>query len=691
MSSEKNKRYTAKELSWLSFNERVLQEAYDENNPLLERIRFLGIFASNLDEFYQVRVSNLKHKLLISKEKEPALAKQIHQQLELIQQRTEELNDRFYTIYNRLMLRLAKHKIFVLNETQLSPFHQDWLKKYFKQEIKPHIFPIILNEEIDLLHSLSTHNSNLIIELRKHKKIQRLAILPIHSDVLPRFIVLPKEKYKRHQSIVLLDNVLRFCLSDIFSDTVFDYDEINAYSIRMTRDAEYDLITEVEYSLLEQMSSSLKQRLTAQPVRFLYEKSMPKNLLKMLKKRLHITNLDLVEEGGRYLSFKHLLQFPALGHKKLVNAPLPEIKHPQLKSERIIFDAISKKDILLYYPYHSFSVICEVLRQASFDPHVVSIKINLYRVAHQSLIIEALLNAANNGKQVTVIIELQARFDEEANIHWAKRLTENNIKVVFSSPGFKIHSKLFLITRSENNTLVDYAHIGTGNFHEKTAKIYTDFALLTKNQLLTEEVKRVFRFIEMPFGPTKFSYLLVSPVNVRKRLEFLIEREIKNAAQGKKSGIILKINNLVDEEMIELLYKASQAGVSIKMIIRGMCSLRAGVKGLSENIQIISIVDRFLEHPRVYYFANDGDPDVYISSADWMTRNLDRRIEVGAPLLDPEVKQCVIDILQIQLADNVKARIIDSEEKNIYVQNNEKTCRSQLAIYEYLAARANEK
>ncbi|KGQ28625.1 polyphosphate kinase 1 [Gallibacterium anatis] len=686
-----NECYTLKELSWLAFNERVLQEAYDESNPLLERIHFLGIFASNLDEFYQVRVSNLKHKLLISKEKDSSSAKHIRIQLERIQQRTEALNDRFNDIYSRLMLRLAKHKIFVLNETQLSPFHQEWLKKYFKKEIKPHIFPIILNEEIDLLHSLSTHNSNLIIELRKHKKIQHLAILPIPSDILVRFIVLPKEKYKRYESIVLLDNVLRFCLSDIFSDTVFDYDEINAYSIRMTRDAEYDLVTEVEYSLLEQMSSSLKQRLTAQPVRFLYEKSMPKNLLKMLKKRLHITNLDLVEAGGRYLSFKHLLQFPSLGHKSLVNTPLPAIKHPQLKKERIIFDAITKKDLLLYYPYHSFDVICETLRQASFDPNVIAIKINLYRVARHSLIIEALLNAANNGKQVTVIIELQARFDEEANIHWAKRLTESNIKVVFSPAGFKIHSKLFLITRNENGKLVDYAHIGTGNFHEKTATLYTDFALLTKNKEITEEVKRVFRFIEMPFSPTKFSYLLVSPINVRKRLAHLINREIKNTEKGRKSGIILKINNLVDEEMIDLLYKASQAGVVIKMIVRGMCSLKAGVPGLSENIHIISIIDRFLEHPRVYYFENNGNPEVYISSADWMTRNLDRRIEVGAPLLDSDAKQCVIDILNIQLADNVKARIIDSNEQNNYVRNDEEQCRSQLAIYDYLSAKSNEK
>lgn len=678
--------YTSKELSWLAFNERVLQEAYDESNPLLERIRFLGIFASNLDEFYQVRFANLKHKLLIIREQESLPAQQIRSQLEVIQKRTEKLNQKFDDIYSRLMLRLAKHKIFLLNENQLTLYHQNWLKEYFKHELKQHIFPIILNEDIDLLQSLSAHNSNLIIELKKNKKIQTLAILPIPSDTISRFIVLPKERYKRHQGIILLDNALRFCLADIFADAIFDYDEITAYSIKMTRDAEYDLITEVEYSLLELMSSSLKQRVTAQPVRFLYEKSMPKNLLKMLKQRLNISNLDSVEAGERYLSFKHLLQFPDLGKTELLNTPLPIIPHPQLQNERIILDAISKKDLLLYYPYHSFNVVCELLRQASFDPNVTTIKINLYRVAKKSRIIEALMNAANNGKRVTVIIELQARFDEEANINWAKRLTDSNIKVVFSSPGFKIHSKLFLITRRENNQLIDYAHIGTGNFHEGSARIYTDFALLTKNSNITEEVKRVFRFIEMPFNPTKFSRLLVSPINVRNRLTSLINREIIHARAGKRSGIILKINNLVDPQTVDLLYKASQAGVKINMIIRGMCSLRAGIKGLSDNISIISIIDRFLEHPRVYYFENAGNPDVYISSADWMTRNLDRRIEVGTPLLDADTKQCVIDILNIQLSDNVKARVIDAEEQNCYVRNDLPRCHSQLAIHNYLSS-----
>lgn len=680
-----NYSYTSKELSWLAFNERVLQEAGDESNPLLERIRFLGIFASNLDEFYQVRFANLKHKLLIIKEKESLPAKKIKEQLNVIQKKTEKLNAQFDKIYKRLILRLAKHKIFLLNETQLSAFHQEWLKEYFRKTIKSHIFPIILNDEIDLLQSLSTHNSSLIIELRKNKKLQNIAILPIPSDKIARFIVLPKQKYKRQQGIILLDNALRFCLPEIFADTIFDYDEIQAYSIKMTRDAKYDLITEVEYSLLESMSSSLKQRVTAEPVRFLYEKSMPKALLKLLKERLHIGPFDSIEAGERYLSFKHLLQFPDLGHHELVNPPLSIITHPLLKKERIILDAINKQDILLYYPYHSFNVICELLRQASFDPYVTHIKINLYRVAKNSRIVEALINAANNGKSVTVVIELQARFDEEANISWAKHLTDNNIHVVFSSPGFKIHSKLFLITRKEQDKIINYAHVGTGNFHENTAKVYTDFALLTKNEHITEEVNRVFRFIEMPYSPTKFEHLLVSPINIRKRIKALITQEIKNAKKGKKSGIILKLNNLVDQEVVDLLYQASQAGVPIKMIIRGMCSLRAGITGISDNIHIISIIDRFLEHPRVYYFENNGNPNIYLSSADWMTRNLDRRIEVGIPLYDEYIKKVVIDILNIQLCDNVKARIIDAEEKNEYVKNDAPACRSQLVIHDYLS------
>ncbi|PJG86547.1 polyphosphate kinase 1 [Conservatibacter flavescens] len=677
-------KYTAKEISWLAFNERVLQEAADENNPLLERIRFLGIFASNLDEFYQVRFANLKHQLLLIPKQHSEQAKQIRSYIKSIQKRTEELNKKFSEIYNRLMLRLAKHKIFLINENQLSSYHQNWLKDYFRKEIKKYIFPIILNEEIDLSTSLSSHNSNLIVVLKKNNKITQLAVLPIPSDKIPRFVVLPKERYKRHQRIILLDNILRLCLEDLFSNSVFKYDEINAYAIRMTRDAEYDLITEVEYSLLELMSSSLKQRIAAQPVRFLYEKTMPKALLNLLKERLNMTSLDSIEAGERYLSFRHLLQFPSLDKKELLNEPLAVINHPQIKPGYPILDAIRQKDILLYYPYHSFDTICELFRQASFDPYVVSLKINLYRVASHSRIIEALINAANNGKKVTVIIELQARFDEEANIHWAKKLTDNNIKVVFSSPGFKIHSKLFLITRQEENKLVEYAHIGTGNFHENTAKIYTDFALLTQNPVITKEVSNVFRFIEMPFSPSQFNELFVSPVNVRDKFAMLVKREMKNAKKGKKSGIILKVNNLVDQEMVDLLYSASQAGVKIQMIIRGMCSLRAGVKGLSENIHIISIVDRFLEHPRVYYFENNGNPDVFLSSADLMTRNLDRRIEVGVPIYDEDTKQCVIDILNIQLADNIKARIIDAQEKNEYVRNDNPPCRSQIAIHQYL-------
>lgn len=683
ISNTSNNIYTSKELSWLAFNERVLQEACDTNNPLIERIRFLGIFASNLDEFFQVRFANLKHKLMIIKEQDSLPAKEIRKQLAKIQDKTEALSSRFDEVYSKLLLEMAKHRIFLVNEGQLSKGHQEWLSEFYKTDIKQHIFPIVVNESLELLQSLSVHNSCLIVQLLKKGKQKDLILLPI-PNTIQRFIVLPKERYKRSHCVMLLDNALRFCLDDIFNG-YFDYDEIKAYSIRITRDAEYDLITEAEYSLLEMMSTSVKQRITAQPVRFLYEKGMPASLLKFLKKRLNISSLDSVEAGGRYLSYHYLLQFPDLSNKTLVNKPLPKIIHHKLHDRREMFKRITESDILLYYPYHSFSVICELLRQASFDPLVTSIKINLYRVAKNSRIIDALINAVNNGKNVTVVIELQARFDEEANISWAKRLTDEDINVVFSTPGFKIHSKLFVITRKEGGELVDYAHIGTGNFNESTAKIYTDFSLLTKRTSITEEVKRVFRFIEMPYSPTKFKHLLVSPINVRDRLEALIEREIRHAQEGKKSGIKIKINNLVDLEITNLLYKASQAGVRVDMIIRGMCSLRPGVKGISDNIHIISVVDRFLEHPRIYCFENDGDPAVYLSSADWMTRNLDRRIEVGVPIIDPNVRQTVLDIMEIQLKDNVKARIIDAKERNKYVKNDKPKIRSQIAIHEYLA------
>jgi polyphosphate kinase len=433
------------------------------------------------------------------------------------------------------------------------------------------------------------------------------------------------------------------------------------------------------------MSEGLSQRLTAMPVRFVYQRDMPPEMLALLCEKLQISNYDSLIPGARYHNFKDFIGFPNVGRDYLENKPLPPMKCADFEGYANKFDAIRAQDILLYYPYHTFDHISELVRQASFDPKVLSIKINIYRVAKDSRLMNSLIDAVHNGKQVTVVVELQARFDEEANIEWSRVLTEAGVHVIFGAPGLKIHSKLLLISRKEGDEVVSYAHIGTGNFHEKTARIYTDFSLLTADPDLTDEVRNVFGYIENPYRPVRFNHLLVSPRNSRKQLYRLIDNEITNAKLGKKASITLKVNNLVDRGLINKLYGASTFGVDIKMIIRGMCSLVPGVEGVSDNIQIISIVDRFLEHPRVLITHNDGDPQVYISSADWMTRNIDYRIEVTAPVRDERLKQRIIDIINIHFTDTVKARWIDKEMSNTYVpRGNRKKVRSQIAIYDYL-------
>jgi polyphosphate kinase len=441
----------------------------------------------------------------------------------------------------------------------------------------------------------------------------------------------------------------------------------------------------MESSLLELMSSSLKQRLTAEPVRFVYQRDMPDEMVELLRGKLGISNYDSVIAGGRYHNFKDFIGFPNVGKANLVNRPLPRLRHLWFDKFRNGFAAIREQDVLLYYPYHTFEHVLELLRQASFDPNVLSIKINIYRVAKDSRIIESMIHAAHNGKKVTVVVELQARFDEEANIHWAKRLTEAGVHVIFSAPGLKIHAKLFLISRREGDEIVRYAHIGTGNFNEKTARLYTDYSLLTADARITNEVRRVFNFIENPYRPVSFEHLMVSPQNSRDMLYRLIDKEIANVQAGGTGGITLKINNLVDKGLIDRLYVASNVGVKIRLLIRGMCSLVPNLPGFSENIQVTSIIDRYLEHDRVYVFENGGDTKVFLSSADWMTRNIDYRIEVAVALLDPRLKQRVLDILELLFSDTVKARVIDKELSNRYVpRGNRRKVRAQLAIYEYL-------
>ncbi|EHH0747905.1 TPA: polyphosphate kinase 1 [Vibrio vulnificus] len=676
-----DKFYIEKELSWLSFNERVLQEAADKTVPLIERIRFLGIFSNNLDEFYKVRFSDVKRRILINREQGGNdISKHL---LSKMQSKALKLNERFDELYNELIRDMARRHIFLVNESQLDEAQQKWIVKYFQKEVLPHITPLMLTDEIDVLQFLKDEYAYIAVELKQQEQA-KYALLEIPTDHLPRFIMVPEQKGKRKKTIILLDNIIRFCLNDIFRG-FFDYDELNGYAMKMTRDAEYDLRHEVEYSLLEQMSEGLSQRLTALPVRFVYERDMPEDMLKYLCYKLKISHYDSLIPGGRYHNFKDFIAFPNVGRDYLENKPLPPLACADFEGYANAFDAIRNQDILLHYPYHSFEHITELVRQASFDPKVVSIKINVYRVAKNSRLMNSLIDAVHNGKRVTVVVELQARFDEEANIEWSKRLTDAGVHVIFGVPGMKIHAKLLLITRREEEGFVRYAHIGTGNFHERTARIYTDFSLLTADQELAAEVRGVFSYIMNPFRPIKFRHLIVSPRNSRSQLYRLLDREIHNAQAGKKASITLKVNNLVDKGLISKLYAASSAGVKIRMIIRGMCSLVPGLEGISENIEIISIIDRFLEHPRVLVVHNDGDPQVFISSADWMERNIDNRIEVMSPVRDARIKQRIIDILSIQFTDTVKARRIDKEMSNNYVERgNRKKIRSQIAIYDYL-------
>lgn len=673
--------YFAPELSWLSFNDRVLQEAKDKNNPIIERIRFLGIFSNNLDEFFRVRVADVKRRILLNKlpdtnfDEDEILLTQI-------QQKVLQLGKKFNVIHQQILDDLNTHNIHVDRPEQLSEFHINWLKIFFHDNVLQHISPIMLDENKDFSDHINDTMTYLFVEMFNDKS--HYAMLEVPTDRVPRFVILPPEKTRRHKTIVMLDDIILFFLSDVFS-SFFSFTEIQGYAIKLTRDAEYNLDDELEEGILDKMSKGLKQRIYAEPVRLVYDQAMPEPMLKVMKKRLGVTHHDALIPGGRYRNFRDFIGFPNVGRQYLENKSLPALQSTAFNNHASVFAAISQQDILLYYPYHTFNHLLEYVRQAAFDPRVTQIKVNIYRVASKSRLISSLINAAKNGKKVTVMVELKARFDEQNNIEWAKVLSGAGIKVIFGIPALKVHSKLCIIHRREKGQIVKYAHIGTGNFHEKTAKIYTDFSLFTKHQGICDESDSVFKFIESSYKPFMFEHLMISPVNARQLLLGLIHQEITHVENGHAGKITLKINNLVDKELVDCLYLAARSGVKIRIIVRGMCSLVPGLNNFSDNIRVISIVDRFLEHPRVMIFGNNGDEKVYISSADWMTRNLDHRVEVGVPIYDKKLKQLIVDVLELQFKDRTKARIIDSEQKNHYVRRgNRKKIRSQIAIYDHL-------
>ena len=688
MKSDVGYQYVEKELSWLAFNERVLQEAADKSVPIVERVRFLGIFSNNLDEFFRVRVANVKRKVLIEKNlAEETPSKNLFR---AIKKKVLRLQEEFEVIYVEVLKGLAQQHVFLINEDQLSDDQGLWLREYFFNELKPYIEPIIINGHLDLGTLLKDDTTYLICEMLKDNEVVNYAAIAVPTNDSTRFIELPREKGKRRKNIIMSDNAIRYCFDDIFAH-YFDYDEHHISSMKVTCDADFGLTDDIDQSLLERMSTGLKQRLNSPPVRIVYERQMSPEAIQMLKDKLGITRHDCIVPGGRYHNFRDFINFPNVGRKHLENPKISPLLSADFSRYPSVFKSMKQQDILLFYPYHKFSHFTEMLRQAAFDPAVFDIKISVYRVANNSRIIKSLINAVRNGKKVMAVIELHARFDEQANIEWARVLTEGGVKVEFGVPSLKCHSKLCLISRHEKNQTVQYAHIGTGNFHEKTAKIYTDYSLFTCHKDITQEVAGVFDFIVHSYKKMAFKHLIVSPIGTREWIMAAIDNEIKHAQQGAKAEILIKVNNIDDKPVIDKLYEASCAGVKIRMIIRGMCVLVPGVIGMSENIEIISIVDRFLEHTRVSIFHNNGKPKVVIGSADWMTRNIDRRIEVGCPVYDENIKKRLIHVFNLQWSDKTKARIIDKKQTNEYrPRGNKRKIRSQLAIYDYLKAIENK-
>ncbi|WP_206483549.1 polyphosphate kinase 1 [Thalassotalea sp. G2M2-11] len=681
-----------KELSWLSFNERVLQEAADQSVPLIERIRFLGIYSSNLDEFFRVRVGNIRRCAMVEAEQDDLKDKWevLHQDISL---KVNQLTNNFKIIADNTFGQLAKENIItIFDDSNNSQFKQhlsvtqlDWLSQYFANKIKRHITPIIIHSKTQLVNCIDDDGIYFLVALHQAKQI-KYALVEIPREETERFIVLPSINRRKTQYIVMLDDVVQYFLNTLF-EGVIEFDSIDAYSMKLTRDAEYNLTDDLDESLLDQMSKGLKQRLKADMVRLVYDRFMPQYMLNYLAKALKVKHDDDLAPGVRYRHFKDFVKFPNLGAPQLENPELPALDCTRFTVSPSIFTAISQQDILLYYPYHKFSHFTEFVRQASYDPLVHQIKINIYRVAKHSRIIQSLIEAVKNGKKVSVVVELKARFDEQANIEWAKVMKDAGIEVEFGIETLKIHSKLCLVFRKEHDKIVRYAHIGTGNFHEKNARIYTDLALFTKHKEICQEVDNVFSFISHSYKRFRFNHLIVSPLTSRRRLYQLIDNEIDNAQQNRPAAITLKLNNLVDTGLISKLYNASQAGVNIKILVRGMCSLIPGIKGKSDNISIISIIDRFLEHPRVMLFHHHGEQLLFISSGDWMERNIDHRVEVACPIYDTTLKQRIIDILDLHFQDNVKARIIDSKQSNQYVPADATApVRSQIAIYHYLKA-----
>ena len=655
-----------REISWLNFNERVLSESTDSTVPLLERLVFLGIFSNNLDEFFRVRVATLNRMISLHRSLGKKDAQSENEKtLNAVMRRVKRLNRDFDRIYQSLREELLRENIVIIDETEIDELQGIQIREYFRENIRPHLFPIILDK---LRNQTNLHDQSVYfaVEMKSEKPsvTDTHALIELPTRKISRFVVLPKNQDGKI-FIILLDDVIRHCLSDLFG--LLGYDKFSAYTIKFTRDSGLSLDNDVSRSYLEIVSDSIKKRKYGKTVRFIYDEKISPDLLKKVLTVFGIKKRDTLIKGGKYHNFKDFIKFPRnIGPKKLVFPEHNPIPVPELIEDKSFFESIRQRDIVLHYPYHSFQNIIDLLREASLDSSVRAIKVTIYRLAPESQIVEVLINAARNGKEVIVYVELEARFDEEANIRWVDRMQEEGITIIPKIRGYKVHSKLILIRRKENGENVYYAAIGTGNLNEITTQIYSDIHLLTCDKKITADVNRVFHLLnnEQILHPD-FKKLIVSPYHTRDHFLALIDNEIENAKNGIPAWSIIKINNLTDSTLASKIHEAALAGVKIDLIIRGICILSPEIMKNSENLRMIRIIDRFLEHARIFAFGNNGQPKYFIGSADWMERNLDNRIEVTVEINDDTIKRDLDMVLRLQTTDNIKGRLIGGTHDDV--------------------------
>ena len=645
------KAYVERDVSWMYFNHRILQEAEKEFVPLLERLSFLGIYSNNLDEFFRVRVASLNR--MLERKLDKDTEQQIKKSLKTINKLNESYSKEYTEAVDKVFEELETHKIRLVTEANLNDEQKDFLSQFFYDKLNGSVNPIWLSE-IEDLTVLEDNRIYLIVEkCEKKDNKKKYAIVKVPDRIYGRWVKIPSSD--GFDNIMYLDDVIRYCLPLVFLG--FKESTYRAYSFKFTKDAEMEMDNDADFGTMEKIALGVNSRKKGEAVRVIYDHEMPREMQRKLRDRLNTKELDASLAGGRYQNHKDLMSFPDCGRNDLKYDKWTPIMKPEFVSNESILDQIRQKDRFIHVPYHNFNGYIRVLREAAIKPEVKSIKTTLYRLAKDSKVVKALITAARNGKKVTAVVELLARFDEESNIKWSKRMQEEGVNVIFGVEGLKIHSKLLYIESKKGNI----ACIGTGNFHEGNAKIYTDYLMMTARPKIVNEVAKVFDFIDRPFSPFRFSELLVSPNSMKSRILRMLDTEIRNASEGKEAWVKIKINHITDTDMVTKLYQASKAGVKIDIVIRGNCSLVPGIKGLSENIRCVGIIDRYLEHSRILIFANGGKPRYFLGSADWMPRNLDRRVEILFPVEQEDLKEKAIHILRVQLADTLKAHVMQAD------------------------------